>query len=279
MIGLEAGEGLDDVPGQLLSDASEQLQSRLESVETVESNGVAMQVDDPHERSRIVRPPFTDPIFRLGPGSWLITPGEDPEISVRLAVALPNVMPMGGSGSTQLITTLRGQRREEFLAGILDASAVTAWLRSLRPIWHWPEDVDWTPVGGSGSPEFTELWFAPFGLDARRPPLMARSAFATGVSDDVNVTAAPSIQSAIDVMLNVQELEADRRAGSIRHATDTPPAPAALTLGELAQGLISRLDLLKSRTRLHGDCCRRRSQSPHESECGYRYLEARRIAC
>jgi hypothetical protein len=180
--------------------------------------------------------PFTDPIFRLAPGSWLISPGDEAEVTFRLSVAMPNVLPLGGSGSTQLITQLRGQRREDFLAELLDVSSVTRWLRSLQSIWHWDDDVEWIPAG-SGPPEFTELWFAPFGIENRRPALMARCAFATGIVEGGNATAAPSIEAAVDVMLNIRELGADRRPDGIRHATDESPAPAALSLVEVADAL------------------------------------------
>ena len=182
--------------------------------------------------------PFTDPIYRLAPGAWLIPPGEEAEITLRLAVAMPNVLPLGGSGSTQLVTQLRGQRREELLIELLDASPVSTWLRSLRSTWNWSEDehVDWTPAG-SGSPEFTELFFSPFGLENRRPAFMARCGFATGVIEDGNGTTVPSIEAAADVMLNVRELGADRRPDGVRHGTDEPPAPGALSLVQVADAL------------------------------------------
>ena len=97
-----------------------------------------------------LRCPFPDPVYRLAPGAWLVPPGDDAEITLRLAVAMPNVLPLGGSGSTQLVTQL-GDSSEELLVELLDASPVTEWLRSLRPIWHWDRDVEWTPAG-SGSP-------------------------------------------------------------------------------------------------------------------------------
>lgn len=57
--------------------------------------------------------PFTDPIYRLAPGAWLISPGDEAEITLRLGVATPIVLPLGGSGSTQLVTRLRwhGERK------------------------------------------------------------------------------------------------------------------------------------------------------------------------
>ena len=180
--------------------------------------------------------PFTDPIYRLAPGSWLVSSGEEPEITLRLAVAMPTVLPLGGSGSMQLMTRLRGQRREELLIELLDASPITTWLRSLQSMWHWREDVDWTPTG-SGSPEFTELWFAPFGLENRRPSFMARCGFATGAVEDDKTTAVPSIEAAVDVMLNIRELGANRQPDGIRHATDEQPAPGALSLVEIADAI------------------------------------------
>jgi Fic family protein len=180
--------------------------------------------------------PFTDQIYRLAPGSWLAGSNDQAEITLRLAVAMPNVLPIGGVGSTQLVTQLRGQRREELLIKLLDDSPITAWLRSLRPTWHWSEEVDWTPAG-SGSLEFTELWFPPFGLDTPRPPFTARCGFATGVVEDDNATTVLSIEAAIDVMLNIRELGADRQPDRVRHATDQPPAPGALSLAEVADGL------------------------------------------
>jgi Fic family protein len=208
-----------------------------------ERDSVVQSFDDEHiessSRRKLTRLSSTDPIFRLGPGSWLIPPGEEPEFTARLAAALPSVLPLGGSGSSQLVTRLRGQRREEFLVGLLETSSLTAWLRSLGSTWHWSEDVNWTPAG-SGSPEFTELWFAPFGFDNRRPALMSRCAFATGVVDDVNVTSAPSIQAAIDIMLNIWDVDVDRQRDGIRHATDQPPTPAAQSLSEVA-GILGHL--------------------------------------
>ena len=185
---------------------------------------------------RITPLPLTDPIYRLAPGSWLTSLGEEPEITLRLAVAMPTVLPLGGSGSMQIVTRLRGQRREELLIQLLDASPITAWLRSLQSVWQWREDIDWTPTG-SGSPEFTELWFAPFGLDNRRPSFVARCAFATGAAENENAALAPSIEAAVDVMLNIRELGADRLPDGTRHATDDPPAPAALSLVEVADSL------------------------------------------
>lgn len=197
----------------------------------------------PNPAPRMTPLPFTDPIYRLAPGSWLVAPGEEAEITLRLTVAMPSVLPLGGSGSTQLVTRLRGQRREELLIELLEASPITRWLESLRSTWHWRDDIQWTPAG-SGSPEFTELWFVPFGIDNRRPIVMARCGFATGVVDEQNTTAVPSIEAAIDVMFNVLELGADRLPDRIRHGTDELPAPAALSLVEIADALNRLFDFI-----------------------------------
>jgi Fic family protein len=238
LIRLESGEAPEGEPDQSpIPDVSEALsgESALAS-ERLGSVG-----------GHITRLPFTDPIYRLAPGVWLVSPGEEPEITLRLAVAMPTVLPLGGSGSMQVVTRLRGQRREELLIELLDTSSITTWLRSLQSIWHWSEDVDWTPTG-SGSPEFTELWFAPFGLDDRRPSFMARCGFATGAVEDDTTTAVPSIEAAVDVMFNIRELGADRRRDAVRHASDEPPAPSALSLVEVADAIVHLFEFVSVTT-------------------------------
>jgi hypothetical protein len=228
LMGLESGEAPDDEadPGPI-PDVSKP-DNRV--------SGAGDQAFGPAGRRRMTPLPFTDPIYRLAPGAWLTPPGEDADITFRLAVAAPNVLPLGGSASTQLVTQLRGQRREDLLVELLHASPITEWLRSLRSIWHWSDDAEWTPVG-TGSPEFTELWFSPFGIDNRRPAFMARCGFATGVVDAEQATAVPSIDAAFDLMLNVRELGADRGPTQIRSGADELLAPAALSLVEVANTL------------------------------------------
>lgn len=185
------------------------------------------------------RLPYSDPIYRLAPGSWLAPPGEEPDLTLRVAIALPGVLPIGGSGSTQIVTKLRGQRREELLVDLLNASPLTPWLRSFSAKWHWADHPDWLPLG-SGSPEFTEIWFAPFGIDNRRPPLMARCGFATGAVDDDLATSAPSLQSAIDLLFNLRSTSADAIQPSTRHELSA----SALSVTEVADGLVHLLDFV-----------------------------------
>jgi hypothetical protein len=233
------GWGLFDLLSRL--EAGEGLEHESEDERTPDNSEpypVAEYVASPYESGAITRLPFTDSIYRLGPGSWLVPLGEAPDLTARLAVALPSVLPMGGTGSTQLVTRLRGQRREELLVRLLNASPVTTWLRSLRSTWHWTEDVDWITVG-SGSPEFTELWFAPFGLEKHRPAFAARCGFATGVSDDLNVTGAPTVQAAIDVMCNSAESQGDHQAVVAGTESGSSPVAAAFSLSEVADILRS----------------------------------------
>jgi Fic family protein len=197
----------------------------------------------PRGQHHMDRLAFTDQIYRLGPGSWLIPPTPEPEITIRLAAALPNVLPLGGSGSTQIVTQLRGQRREEFLAELLDTWPMTAWLRSFHSSPNPMENVGWIPVG-SNPPEFTELWLAPFGLESRRPPLVARCGFATGVIDDENVTGAPAIQAAVDLMLNLHEIEVGNQQREVRGDSDVSHATEYLSLEEIAEILRHLFDFV-----------------------------------
>jgi hypothetical protein len=66
---------------------------------------------------------------------------------------------------------------------------------------------------------------------------MARCGFATGAVEDDKTTAVPSIEAAVDVVLNIRELGANRQPDGIRHATDEQPAPGALSLVEIADAI------------------------------------------
>ncbi len=178
---------------------------------------------------------------RLGPGSWLVPPADPPDVTLRVAVAVPDVLPMMGWGDGGPVTLLRGQRREALIVDRLVSSPVTVWLHSLAETWGWDGTPEWVPVG-TGSPELTELWFAPFGLDNRRPAFLARCGIVTGTVDGGDATSVSTIQAALDVMFNVVELDGRHRPGPVAHRTDDPPAPAALGLEEIADALHQLLD-------------------------------------
>ncbi len=186
--------------------------------------------------------PWTDEVFvRLGPHSWLIPPSDTPEVTVRVAVALPSVLPGLGGNSAEQATLLRGQRREERLVALLEHSPITEQLHRLERAWGGASGATWEPAG-TGTAEFSELWLAPYGIDQRRPPLVARCGVATGWVDDGSGTQVATIQAALDVMINLTELDELRRPRDLTARPDNAPAPAALSLEELAKVLHGLLD-------------------------------------
>ena len=186
--------------------------------------------------------PWTDDLFaRLGPGSWLIPPSDTPEVSLRVAVALPGVLLGFGGNSAERATLLRGQRREDRLIDLLEHSPITEQLHRLEHVWGGSLGAKWE-AAGTGTAEFSELWFAPYGLDERRPPLVARCGVVTGWVDVGKATQTATIQAALDIMINLTELNELRRPDNVAHRTDNPPAPAALSLEELGEMLHGLLD-------------------------------------
>lgn len=190
----------------------------------------------------VARLPWTDELFvRLAPGSWLSPPAETPEVTLRVAVALPSVLFGFGGNAAEQATLLRGQKREERLVDLLEHSPITEQLHRLEHVWGGTLGAKWE-AAGTGTAEFSELWLAPYGLDERRPPLVARCGIVTGWVDDGNATQIATIQAALDIMINLTELNESRRPDDIAHRTDNTPAPAALSLEELAEMLHGLLD-------------------------------------
>jgi Fic family protein len=225
-----------------------ELIARLESGEYPDEEEKPGPIADPRARpasggEQTAAPlPWNDGVLvRLGPGSWLTPPTDTPEVTLRIAVALPNVIPGLGGNSPERATLLRGQKREERLCDLLENSPITEQLRGLEHVWGGTAGAKWE-AAGTGTAEFSELWFAPYGIDAQRPPLVARCGFSTGWVDDGDATQVPTIQAALDLMINPTELNRSRRPDDHDHRTDDPPAPAALSLEELAEILHWMLD-------------------------------------
>jgi hypothetical protein len=176
-------------------------------------------------------------IYRLSPSSWLGQIGPDsPEISLRVAIELPG--PPSARWSGDFATQMRGQQREEWLTEMLEAAPFTAWLRERRAEWPWDTaDPKWD-IRGSGNAELTELVFVPRWQGALKQPLLARCGVLTGWCAKTDGEFKPAIRFALDLHLMIRELDGDRRPSSIRHATTPPPAPAALSLDELASFLL-----------------------------------------
>ena len=205
------------------------------------------QADLPDDQ--LVRLPFTDQIFRLGPASWLLSVGETPEYSIRLVVAAPAVQPFGALHAGMPVTLSRGEDREDLIREVLHRSSLTEWLNALLGPAYNHQVAQWTPVG-SGIPDLTEMWFAPYGIENPRPKIWARCAFLTGTVTDDELRERPSIQAALDVSLNLREFDViDEGDDPLRRKRSRNP-DAVLTLAEVNSQLIRMFDFVEVTKRI-----------------------------
>jgi pyrimidine deaminase RibD-like protein len=183
-------------------------------------------------------------MLRLGPSSWLgALNGDQPaELTLRTAIALPAMTLSMYSG--EVATQIRGQAREELLLRVVNSSPFTEWLHTLSNSWHWDNEAQWE-IFGSGQPDMTQLVFRPrWNTASVRSPLVARLAVLTGWRTQTTGEQDPAIQVALDLMINLLELDHERRFGAIRHQTTPPPAPGALELEEVATYLAHLTDVV-----------------------------------
>ena len=183
-------------------------------------------------------------MYRLGPTSWLgpLGSSQQAEITLRCTIALPAIPLSMYGGSVATSSAVRV--RETFLLDAAESSAITGWLTSLRNTWHWNDDTRWE-VFGSGQPDLTQLVFRPrWSSPGSRLPFAARLAVLTGWRTRSEGEPLLAIQVSLDLMLNLIELDADRQRDSIRHATTPAPAPAALTLEEVAAYLAELMEVI-----------------------------------
>ncbi len=178
-------------------------------------------------------------MHQLGPNRWLVPPGpERPDVSLRIAVALPALTTT--SMNAGIATLLRGDERERWLIETLEASPITTWIRGLHSSWHWDDDAQWQ-IFGSGQPDLTQLVYLPSWTQITKRPFGACCGVLTGWRPQPDGGLVPAIRLAFDLMLNLIELDDHRRQGTIRHATTPPPAPAALSLDEVADYFLELL--------------------------------------
>jgi pyrimidine deaminase RibD-like protein len=186
----------------------------------------------------------TQEMNRLGPSSWLGALGGDQpaEITLRTAIAVPS-FPTARHG-VEVATKIRGQDREEFLLRTMGSCAFTEWLSNLKSSWHWDGDARWE-VHGSGQPDLTQLAFRPtWSRPSVRLPFIARLGVLTGWMVAADGESVPAIQVALDLMINLLEVDSERRPSAIRHQTTPPPAPGALSLEEIASYLAELMDVV-----------------------------------
>lgn len=181
------------------------------------------------------------PMTYFGPTSWFQWSGpSQPDVTFRIAVALPGVVPQMGTAADR-VTRLRGEARERLIEEALNQSPVTTYLNAQREVWHWQDGETSWGAYGNGYPEFTEYRFVPIWPDLAddRIPFLARAGVLTGWrgrSPD-GVGSDPALQIAVDLTLNLLDLDSDRRREPTRHTTS--PVPAALSITEVADLLLN----------------------------------------
>jgi len=190
---------------------------------------------------------------RFGPSDWCPMPDTNgPELTLRCVVALPAPVLLGPLAPGTPVSQVDAEARESLLSEALDAAQVTADIRAQASMWGWAEDRGWRAQGGTGSDELTRLT-----LDLKWPrhrirqPMSASAAVLTGptVGGSDAAQDETGVVLAVDLALNLIELDEHRRPSDIAYRTTPPPAPAALTVTELADlmsSLISIGDLAPS---------------------------------
>lgn len=184
-----------------------------------------------------------------GPTDWLGPPNANgPEVLARVAIALPAPMPRRSEQPDEVASRLEPEDREDLLLGVLNNSVLTRELRRLQSSWHWVSDLGWQIQGGAPGPEVTTAIFG-FQWEAPRlrQPLALRCAVLTGWANKSEWQ--PSLLVALDLSINVLELDSERRPADIRHFSTPAPAPAALQpeeLGDLVSLLTSEVGPLGS---------------------------------
>lgn len=177
-------------------------------------------------------------LSRFAPSDWCAQGNVNGvEVVLRCAIALPEPVQLGAAAhENDQVTRLRAEAREDLIVKVLNAAELTTRVRALRSAWHWSGEGGWQALGGSGNPELTRLAFQFNWPEHRiRQPVALTSAVLTGLTNNVDQAAGArhGLVLAIDLSLNVLELDGDRRPSPVAHRTTPAPAPAALTLAEL----------------------------------------------
>lgn len=203
-----------------------------------------------HQRSS---EPTATIMTRFGPSEWCPPSNANgPEVVLRTIVAVPEPLSLAiGRHPSAPVTRLRAEAREELIAQALDNSTLTERIRAMGPSWHWVAANDWRALGGTGNPDLTKLELELEWPQYRiRQPLGCSAVVLTGLTGDPDRRAEErprGLVLAVDISLNIQELDSDRRPSNVAYRTTPPPAPAALSLGELAglmQILLTAADLM-----------------------------------
>lgn len=181
-------------------------------------------------------------LTNFGPSTWCTFGAANrPEVILRVVASSPGVLELR-SNQPDFATRLRGEEREQVILDSLERSSFTHWLVAQQESWHWEGAPGWEVIGATGYADLTELVFPTiWDRHAVREPFSARCHVLTGwlISDDRGIPR-PGAVVALDVQISLLELDQGRRWANMAYRTTPPPAPAALSVEELA-GIFKKL--------------------------------------
>ena len=184
-----------------------------------------------------------------GPTNWLCPPNSNgPDVFIRVAIALPTPMARRVEQPSDIASLLEPEEREDLILRVLDNSVLTRELRKLQHSWHWVSDLAWQIQGGAPGPEVTTATFG-FQWAAAQlcQPLALSCAVLTGWARNPEWQRALLV--AIDLSINVLELDHERLPADVRHFSTPVPVPGALQpeeLGDLVSLMASEVGPLGS---------------------------------
>jgi hypothetical protein len=211
------------------------VRSTLSDAERATAEAVASEVAELHhaqedEGSRL--------LSQFGPNVWCPQSNlNGPEVVLRCAAAFPAPVRLDATAyGIGHVTQLRGEAREDEIVRALNAAHLTAHVRALRERWSWAGDSGWSVLGGTGNPELTRLAFQVDWSEPRlRQPIGLTATVMTGRTNEASQRTGEhdGLVLAVDLSLNVLELDRERRPSQIAYRTTPAPAPAALDLAEV----------------------------------------------
>jgi len=167
-----------------------------------------------------------------GPTEWLpLSPANGAELAIRCTVAAPGATLSSIPPTSRAPHGISKLELESVLEETLRESSIAKEFRHMSKGWGWRAVDEWEVQGGSPGPSVVS---ASLGIDwgesRIRQPLALSCSVLLG-----QAPRGPAVVIAVDLLVNVIELDADRRPSSIAYRTSPPPAPAALSLEELLE--------------------------------------------
>jgi hypothetical protein len=170
------------------------------------------------------------PISLCGP-SHFSSGSSSAEVVLRAVIAFePDTDLVGGGAAVPSLIDL-----EDPIEGIINADPLSSWLSGRASEWGVEDNPVWQVQPSTRS--YAELRFGPDPLDT----FGARATVGTGNKPNGAAGMLP-LMVTVDIGLRLTHLDGERRTDSDDHTRDSPPAPAAVSVGEVASYLTELLE-------------------------------------